>query len=90
MKRLFRALLTGIFILPFFSGAGTGGTWVKLVPTPTKRKESSSALVSNKIYLLGGLTQKGISNKIDVWTSSPALGAKSFPFPVVSITQQLQ
>jgi len=67
MKRFFIPFLAGIFVFPVISEANPEGTWVELSSTPVKRTESSSALIGDKIYVLGGFTPKGISNKVDVW-----------------------
>jgi hypothetical protein len=87
---LFIALISGDLIFPLFSEADSGITWVELAPTPIKRTEFSSALVGDKIYLLGGFTPKGISKKVDVWDIKSAVGVESFLFPVACITEQLQ
>jgi N-acetylneuraminic acid mutarotase len=81
MKWLFIALLTGSFISPIISEADSGGTWVELAPTPIKRTESSAALIGNKIYLLGGFTPKGISNKVDVWDIKSSTWSRIVPLP---------
>ena len=67
MKWFFITLLAGIFVFPLTSEANPEGTWVELSSTPVKRTEASSAPVGDKISVLGGVTPKGISNKVDVW-----------------------
>jgi N-acetylneuraminic acid mutarotase len=81
MKRFFITLLCGVFIFPLISEADSGGTWVELAPTPIKRTESSSALVGDKIYLLGGFTPKGISKEVDVWDSESRTWSRIVPLP---------
>ncbi len=81
MKRFFITLLTGILFSPLISTANPEGTWVELSPTPIKRTESSSALVGDKIYLLGGFTPNGISNKVDVWDPESGTWSRIIPLP---------
>jgi N-acetylneuraminic acid mutarotase len=79
MKRFSIILLAGIFLLPLISEAG--GTWVELSSTPTKRTESSSALIDDKIYVLGGFTPKGISKNVDVWDPESGAWSRIVPLP---------
>ncbi len=81
MKQFFITLLTGILFFPLISEANPKGTWVELSPTPIKRTESSSALVGEKIYLLGGFTPNGISNKVDVWDPESGTWNQIIPLP---------
>ena len=81
MKRFFIILLAGIFVFPLIIEANPEGIWVELSPTPVKRTESSSALVGNKIYVLGGFTPKGISNKVDVWHPESGTWSRIIPLP---------
>ncbi len=81
MKRFFITLLTIFIIFPLISEADSGGIWDDLAPTPIKRTESSSALLGDKIYLLGGFTPKGISREVDVWDLESGTWSKIVPLP---------
>jgi N-acetylneuraminic acid mutarotase len=81
MNWLFIALISGVLISPLFSEADSGGTWVEFAPIPIKRTESSSALVGDKIYLLGGFTPKCISKKVDVWDIKSSNWSRIVPIP---------
>lgn len=81
MKRFFIALIAGILIFPLISTADPDGSWTELSPTPIKRTESSAALIGDKFYLLGGFTEKGISNKVDVWDAKSGAWSQIIPLP---------
>lgn len=81
MKRFFITLLAGILIFPLISEADPKGTWVELPPAPIKRTESSAALVDDQIYVLGGFTPNGVSNKVDVWNLESATWSRIVPLP---------
>jgi N-acetylneuraminic acid mutarotase len=81
MNRVFITLLTGILLFPNVSKAAPKGNWVELSPTPIKRTESSSALIGDKIYVLGGFTPKGISRQVDVWDPNSGEWSQIIPLP---------
>ena len=43
------------------------GSWQELSPTPSVRTETAVALLDGKIYLIGGFTPKGISDRVEAW-----------------------
>ena len=43
------------------------GSWQELSPTPSVRTEASVALLDGKIYLIGGFTPKGITDRVEAW-----------------------
>ena len=45
------------------------GQWKELLPMPSKRTEVAVAVLDNNIYVVGGFTQKGIADQVDVWKS---------------------
>jgi N-acetylneuraminic acid mutarotase len=81
MNGLFIAFISGVLIFPLFSEVDSGGTWVELAPTPIKRTKSSSALVGDKIYLLGGFTPKCILKKVNVWDIKSSTWSRIVPLP---------
>ncbi len=81
MKRVYPTLLAGILFFPLISAAQPLGTWIQHSPTPLKRTESSSALIGNKIYLLGGFTSKGISKEVEVWDISTKKWSRIISLP---------
>jgi N-acetylneuraminic acid mutarotase len=64
--------------------ATPAGSWQELPPTPSVRTESSVALLDGKIYMIGGFTPKGITDKVEAWDpeSNTWLIKSSLPRPL--------
>ena len=60
------------------------GYWEELPPMPSKRTEVAVTLLNEKIYVVGGFTQKGITDQVDVWDSAIGNWAQlpSLPTPL--------
>ena len=43
------------------------GEWRELQPIPSKRTEVAVTLLDKKIYVVGGYTQNGITDRVEVW-----------------------
>jgi N-acetylneuraminic acid mutarotase len=82
MKRFVALLITGTLSSFIFSPAQVSaqGTWKQLPVTPITRTENSAALLDGKIYVLGGFTPKGTTNRVDVW--NPILNNWSIAVPL--------
>jgi hypothetical protein len=47
--------------------AQTKGEWRELQPIPSERTEVAVTLLDKKIYVVGGFTQNGITDRVEVW-----------------------
>ena len=55
--------------------------WKELPNTPSKRTEVAVAVLDNNIYVVGGFTQKGIADQVEVWDSESGEWSKIPPLP---------
>ena len=57
------------------------GQWKDLPPMPSKRTEVAVAILDNSIYVVGGFTQKGIADQVEVWDSESGKWSNIPPLP---------
>ncbi|NIQ01748.1 MAG: galactose oxidase, partial [Nitrospinaceae bacterium] len=78
--------ILGAALLLAWAGAATGsadplGRWIEKPPTPSVRTESSAALLDGKVYLVGGFTPKGITDRVDVLDLASGTWSLAAPLP---------
>ena len=74
-----------IFISFLFANtvnAQSKGEWKEMPPMPSKRTEVAVTLLDGKIYVVGGFTQKGITDKVEVWDSENGRWSKLSALPI--------
>ncbi len=77
---IFLSLLLGSFIGHTVYADSTGH-WKSMPPTPTARTETAVALLEGKIYLIGGFTPTGISDRVEVWDPKTETWTTRAPLP---------
>ena len=56
-------------LLAVSAHAQPNGQWKELLPMSSKRTEVAVAVLDNNIYVVGGFTQKGITDQVEAWNS---------------------
>lgn len=62
-------------------GADSLGSWKQLPPAPTVRTEVAVALLAGKIYVIGGFTPKGITDKVEAFDLATGTWQAQSPLP---------
>jgi N-acetylneuraminic acid mutarotase len=60
------------------------GEWTELPPIPSKRTEVAVTLLDKRIYVVGGFTQNGITDRVEVWEAEKKNWSQlpSLPIPL--------
>jgi N-acetylneuraminic acid mutarotase len=76
-------VFTAFFLsfIPALVFAGSLGSWKQLPPAPTMRTEVAVALLAGKIYLIGGFTPKGITDKVVAFDLATGTWQAQSPLP---------
>ena len=69
-------------------GAEPLGSWKQLPPAPTVRTEVAVALLAGKIYVIGGFTPKGVTDKVEAFDLATGTWQSQSPLPRRSITRR--
>ena len=57
------------------------GQWKELPPTPSKRTEVAAAILDGKVYVVGGFSNKGIADQVEVWNPETGEWSRTQPLP---------
>ena len=60
-------ILSFLFLLSSSANGQPIGQWKEMPPMPSKRTEVSVAILNNIIYVIGGFTNNGVADLVDVW-----------------------
>ncbi len=75
-------LLTAALLVQSAPALAETGAWTALTPLPEKRTEAAAALVDGWIYLIGGFTPKGISDRVLALNPQTGTWEEKSPLPV--------
>jgi len=85
LSTMFNYKLTLILSFLFFlSSSANGqpiGQWKEMPPMPSKRTEVSVAILNNIIYVIGGFTNNGVADLVDVWNPETKKWSHIPPLP---------
>ena len=79
-----RVFVCTAFLLSFMTVsvfAGTLGSWKQLPPAPSVRTEVAVAELDGKIYLIGGFTPKGVTDKVVAFDLATGTWQAQSPLP---------
>ena len=79
-----RVIFLTAFLLSFTATevfAQSIGSWKKLSPAPSVRTEVAVALLAGKIYLIGGFTPKGVTDKVEAFDLATGTWQAQSPLP---------
>ena len=79
--RILPFLLFTFFLSTTTLHAQTTGKWKELPAIPDKRTEVAVTLVDDKIYVVGGFTQKGTADQVVVWDPESGDWSRIIPLP---------
>jgi N-acetylneuraminic acid mutarotase len=82
--RLSPALLALFFItlIATAASASAGDPWLSGTPTPFHRGEAAAAALDGKIYLIGGFTVFGVTNRVEAYDPKSGKWQERAPLPV--------
>ena len=75
------AILFALILVPVPSGIPSLGSWEQFQPTPTPRTEVAVVNHDGKVYLIGGFTPDGATDKVEVFDPAHGTWSERRPLP---------